>query len=277
MAAQHALGPSARAQALRRNRAQEYSSGERKLVGERSLIFEGTPLGFTEAPHLYKRDGWYYLITAEGGTGGITRSRWRGRAICSGPTSCIRTRHILSAATGPTRRCSAPAMPIWSRRRTARPGWSICAAVRCPIAAAACWAARRRSSKCVGARMAGSTRSTATACPIEVAAPSAGRIRFRRRRSARFRDARPADRLPMAAHALARAIFSLTARPGPSAPLRPRDDRQPVHPGLVARRQQAFLLFGGDVDGVRSGPFPAGGGPGLLLRRRQIPLSPHVA
>ena len=39
-----------------------------RLVGERQLIFEGTPLGFTEGSHLYKRDGWYHLLVAEGGT-----------------------------------------------------------------------------------------------------------------------------------------------------------------------------------------------------------------
>lgn len=48
---------------------QEYSARERRLVGDRHLIFEGTALGFTEAPHLYRRGGYYYLITAEGGTG----------------------------------------------------------------------------------------------------------------------------------------------------------------------------------------------------------------
>ncbi len=47
---------------------QEYSVKERKLIGERKNIFKGTPLGFTEGPHLYKRNGWYYLLTAEGGT-----------------------------------------------------------------------------------------------------------------------------------------------------------------------------------------------------------------
>ena len=36
---------------------QEYSPAERRLVGERHIIFSGTALGFTEAPHLYKRDG----------------------------------------------------------------------------------------------------------------------------------------------------------------------------------------------------------------------------
>jgi xylan 1,4-beta-xylosidase len=48
---------------------QEYSPAERRLVGERKRIFEGTHLGLTEAPHIHKRDGWYYLLTAEGGTG----------------------------------------------------------------------------------------------------------------------------------------------------------------------------------------------------------------
>jgi xylan 1,4-beta-xylosidase len=47
---------------------QEYSHKERKLIGERINIFEGTSIGFTEAPHIYRRDSWYYLMTAEGGT-----------------------------------------------------------------------------------------------------------------------------------------------------------------------------------------------------------------
>jgi xylan 1,4-beta-xylosidase len=48
---------------------QEYSPATRALIGDRVNIFAGTPIGFTEAPHLYKRDGYYYLIVAEGGTG----------------------------------------------------------------------------------------------------------------------------------------------------------------------------------------------------------------
>ncbi|MFL6208555.1 MAG: glycoside hydrolase family 43 protein [Pyrinomonadaceae bacterium] len=48
---------------------QEYSASERKLIGQRQLIFQGTALGFTEGPHLYRRGGYYYLLTAEGGTG----------------------------------------------------------------------------------------------------------------------------------------------------------------------------------------------------------------
>lgn len=48
---------------------QEYSPEEEKLVGPIKNIFRGTELALTEAPHLYKRNGYYYLMTAEGGTG----------------------------------------------------------------------------------------------------------------------------------------------------------------------------------------------------------------
>ncbi len=39
-----------------------------RLVGESVCIFKGTERGFTEGPHLYRHGGWYYLMTAEGGT-----------------------------------------------------------------------------------------------------------------------------------------------------------------------------------------------------------------
>jgi len=48
---------------------QEYCPRQKKLIGEVVNIFKGTGLGFTEAPHLYRKNGWYYLVTAEGGTG----------------------------------------------------------------------------------------------------------------------------------------------------------------------------------------------------------------
>jgi xylan 1,4-beta-xylosidase len=48
---------------------QEYSVDEKRLIGEGRNIFPGSELGFTEGPHLYKRNGYYYLLTAEGGTG----------------------------------------------------------------------------------------------------------------------------------------------------------------------------------------------------------------
>ena len=47
---------------------QEYDHEQRKLVGERKVIFKGTDVKLVEAPHLYKIGGYYYLLTAEGGT-----------------------------------------------------------------------------------------------------------------------------------------------------------------------------------------------------------------
>lgn len=47
---------------------QEYSHEEQRLVGEKRIIYTGTDLGLTEAPHLYKKGDYYYLLVAEGGT-----------------------------------------------------------------------------------------------------------------------------------------------------------------------------------------------------------------
>ena len=80
---------------------QEYSVKERKLVGERVNIFKGTSIGLTEAPHLYKRDGWYYLITAEGGTGwGHAVTMARSRKI-TGPYELHPEKYILSSRNRP--------------------------------------------------------------------------------------------------------------------------------------------------------------------------------
>ncbi|KAI1770348.1 glycoside hydrolase family 43 protein [Hypoxylon cercidicola] len=47
---------------------QEFDPSAGKLVGPKKNIFLGTDLDLVEGPHLYKRNGWYYLLTAEGGT-----------------------------------------------------------------------------------------------------------------------------------------------------------------------------------------------------------------
>ena len=47
---------------------QEWSP-EHGLFGPVKNIYAGTSRGLTEAPHLFKRNGYYYLTTAEGGTG----------------------------------------------------------------------------------------------------------------------------------------------------------------------------------------------------------------
>jgi xylan 1,4-beta-xylosidase len=80
---------------------QEYFPAERRLIGGRRKIFSGTPIGFTEGPHLYKRDGWYYLITAEGGTGwGHAVTMARSRALL-GPYELHPDVHILTSRGRP--------------------------------------------------------------------------------------------------------------------------------------------------------------------------------
>ena len=80
---------------------QEYSVAEQRLVGERRVIFEGTAIGLTEAPHLYKRGGWYYLVTAEGGTGwGHAVTMARARTI-DGPYDLHPDVHILTSRDRP--------------------------------------------------------------------------------------------------------------------------------------------------------------------------------
>lgn len=59
---------------------QEYDRAGQILLGEPRMISLGTAAGVAEGPHLYKKDGWYYLVHAEGGTGyehgaAVARSR----------------------------------------------------------------------------------------------------------------------------------------------------------------------------------------------------------
>jgi xylan 1,4-beta-xylosidase len=80
---------------------QEYSVKERKLVGQRENIFKGTALGFTEAPHLYRRKGWYYLLTAEGGTAwGHAVTMARSRQLL-GPYELHPDTYILTSRNRP--------------------------------------------------------------------------------------------------------------------------------------------------------------------------------
>jgi xylan 1,4-beta-xylosidase len=81
--------------------AQEYSPSDKKLIGARTNIFTGTPLGLTEGPHIYKRGGWYYLLTAEGGTAwnhAVTLARSRNLL---GPYELHPNAQILTARDKP--------------------------------------------------------------------------------------------------------------------------------------------------------------------------------
>jgi xylan 1,4-beta-xylosidase len=85
---------------------QEYDSEAKKLVGPIRNIYQGTDLKLVEGPHLYKRNGkdgtpWYYLMTAEGGTGyehAITFARSRH---IDGPYETHPQKQILTAKDAP--------------------------------------------------------------------------------------------------------------------------------------------------------------------------------
>lgn len=47
---------------------QEFDRHAKKAIGKIHHIFSGSEHGLTEGPHLYKKHGYYYLLTAEGGT-----------------------------------------------------------------------------------------------------------------------------------------------------------------------------------------------------------------
>jgi xylan 1,4-beta-xylosidase len=80
---------------------QEYSMAECRLVGARRLIFQGTAIGLTEGPHLYQRGGYYYLLTAEGGTGwGHAVTLARSRELL-GPYELHPETYILTARHRP--------------------------------------------------------------------------------------------------------------------------------------------------------------------------------
>ncbi|KAK4446048.1 hypothetical protein QBC34DRAFT_441232 [Podospora aff. communis PSN243] len=80
---------------------QEFDPVQGKLVGPRKNIFAGTDLALVEGPHVYKRNGWYYLLTAEGGTGydhAVTFCR--SRSIW-GPYEVHPQKHILTSKDHP--------------------------------------------------------------------------------------------------------------------------------------------------------------------------------
>lgn len=84
---------------------QEWSP-EDGLKGEIELIYEGTDRGLTEGPHIFKRDGYYYLTVAEGGTGydhAVTMAR---ATDIHGPYETHPQKHVISAqgSDGPIQR-----------------------------------------------------------------------------------------------------------------------------------------------------------------------------
>lgn len=80
---------------------QEYDHASGKLVGEITNISKGSPHGLIEAPHIFKRNGYYYLTAAEGGTGyQHTVTMFRSRQI-DGPYELHPNMFLLTSKDNP--------------------------------------------------------------------------------------------------------------------------------------------------------------------------------
>lgn len=80
---------------------QEFCPRTRSLVGPVTNIFRGTDRGLVEGPHLYKRNGYYYLLTAEGGTEYAHAATLARARRIEGPYEVHPQQHLLSSWNHP--------------------------------------------------------------------------------------------------------------------------------------------------------------------------------
>ncbi|KAK3502127.1 glycosyl hydrolases family 43-domain-containing protein [Neurospora crassa] len=80
---------------------QEWDAKTKKLVGERKNVYQGTELALAEAPHVYKRNGWYYLLIAEGGTGYEHACTLARSKDIWGPYKTHPEKHVLTSKDHP--------------------------------------------------------------------------------------------------------------------------------------------------------------------------------
>jgi xylan 1,4-beta-xylosidase len=80
---------------------QEWDAEGKSLVGPVRNIFAGSGQGLVEGPHLFRRNGWIYLTTAEGGTGYdhvVTMARARS---IEGPYELHPQSHLITSKDDP--------------------------------------------------------------------------------------------------------------------------------------------------------------------------------
>lgn len=97
-------------------------------VGPKTYIWKGTGAADPEGPHLYKKNGWYYLLISEGGTGyGHMISMARSRSI-SGPYQVCPSNPVLT-----NRSMSSPIQAAGHAdlvQDTVGNWWAVCLGIR---------------------------------------------------------------------------------------------------------------------------------------------------
>jgi xylan 1,4-beta-xylosidase len=251
------VGPSSRQHALCRHRV----AGICRWQADRQAreYLKGTPHGLTEAPHLYKRNGYYYLLTAEGGTGwnhGVTMARSRN---LHGPYELHPDQTILSARHRP----DAQLQRAGHADLVETPDGQTYAVYLCgrPL--------RNRGTCTLGRETAIQpmvwgedgwlrTRDGAGTPELQAAAPGCPSIASRRRRCARIRCAAAAADFQRLRHAVAGRVVQPDRAARPSAPVWSRNDGQPVPSGAGGAPPASALLQRVHGGRVRAGALPAG-------------------
>lgn len=117
---------------------QEYSSEQQKMIGQPREIYAAKDI-FLEGPHILKRNGFYYLISADTGTGeGHGETIQRATSIW-GPYEMYRPENIL-------RKCDSEAFSILTTRH--HPDYPIQKAGHCDLVEA-------KDGKCYGVYLMG--------------------------------------------------------------------------------------------------------------------------
>jgi xylan 1,4-beta-xylosidase len=76
---------------------QEFCPKTKKLFGPIKKIYDGTDRGLVEGPHIYKHNGYYYLLTAEGGTEYTHAATLARSRTIDGPYETHPDKHLLSS------------------------------------------------------------------------------------------------------------------------------------------------------------------------------------